>query len=81
MRAFRIIIPILVGTSLTAAAPAAARDAAARSEPTKISATATDGEKKDEKLICKRFQDTTSRMKSFKACHTAEEWKRIDKER
>ena len=33
---------------------------------------------KAEKLICKRFPDTTSRMKSVRACHTKADWRKLE---
>ena len=81
MRPYRVIFSVMMGTALTAAAPvAAAADQAVATKRAAPDATAKDGGKEG-KLICKRFQDSTSRMKSFKACHTAEEWKRIEEER
>ena len=78
----RMIVRAVLGTSLIiAAAPTvAAETAAANSEPTKI-AKADKQDEKGERLICKRFDSSASRMKSFKACHTAEQWKQIEKEK
>jgi hypothetical protein len=33
---------------------------------------------KDEKLICKRFENSASRMKSVRACHTKADWRKIE---
>ena len=35
------------------------------------------GAKSGDRLICKRFADTTSRMKSIRACHTKEQCGRL----
>ena len=34
-----------------------------------------------ERLICKRFPNTASRLKSVRACYTKEQWKKFDSER
>jgi hypothetical protein len=41
-------------------------------------ASATADAPKDEKKICKREQDSTSRMGSKRVCMTAEQWKKRD---
>ena len=34
-----------------------------------------------EKLICKRYDSTGSRLKAVRACLTKEQWKKLDQER
>ena len=70
----------MVGASLLALAiPAQAKENSAE-VATKI-ASATEGGKaaaKDEKLICKRFAMTGTRLKVTRACHSKEEWKKLE---
>lgn len=75
----RIFAKGIVGASLLALAiPAQAADN--QPEMTKVAGTTEGGKDagKDEKLICKRIDDTTSRMKSVRACHTKAEWRKIE---
>ncbi len=36
---------------------------------------------KDEKLICKRFDTTAARTRSFRACHTKADWRKLEDEK
>lgn len=66
---------LLAGLTL----PVAVQPAAAANAVAQGSAVAKEKRvnEKGERLICRRLEVTGSRMKSFKACHTAEEWKAI----
>jgi uncharacterized low-complexity protein len=70
----------IIGASLLALAiPAQAEEKSA--EVTTKFASATEGGKaaaKEEKLICKRLPDSTSRMKSVRACHTKADWRKLE---
>ena len=79
MRLTRTMIGTILGAALAAATPAAAADTAADSKPTKVAGEAKDASQKD-RVICKRVNSTESRLRSFKACHTAEQWKKIDRD-
>jgi len=70
----------IIGASLLAfAIPAQAKE-----NPlvvtTRITSAAEGGKAagKDEKLICKRFATTGSRIKSFRACHSKADWKKLE---
>lgn len=83
MKTIRIIMTAMLSASLAAATvPAAAADvivdAAAQNAPTRV-ASESRSETPKERLICKRFSHSESRMKSFRACHTADEWKKIER--
>ena len=81
MKACRTILPIIVATAL-AGSPAFAADTARESAAATSAAGAGEQETaKDKKLICKRFNHSESRMKSFRACHTAAEWRQIERDR
>jgi len=70
----------IIGASLLALAIPAQAEKNAPEVTTKI-ASATEGGKaagKDEKLICKRFATTGSRIKSFRACHSKADWKKLE---
>ena len=70
----------IIGASLLALAIPAQAGEQAPEIATRI-ATATEGGKaagKEEKLICKRLPDSTSRMKSVRACHTKADWRKIE---
>jgi hypothetical protein len=76
----RFIGRSIIGASLLALAiPAQAGDNPP--EVTTTVASAAEGGKspgKEEKLICKRIYDSTSRMKSVRACHTKAGWKKLE---
>jgi hypothetical protein len=83
MYVFRITsaAKLVAGISLLALAmPAQARVTAA--EASNQSATSTEegsGMKQDtSRLVCKRFAQTGSRIKTFRACHTREDWQRLE---
>ena len=70
----------IVGASLLALAVPAQAEESQPQIVTKV-ASATAGGKaagKEEKLICKRVEDSTSRMKSLRACHTKADWKKLE---
>ena len=75
----RLVGRSMIGASLLALAVPAQ---AAENPPevtTKI-ATAAEGGRaaaKEEKLICKRLPDSTSRMRSVRACHTKADWRKL----
>lgn len=75
----RMIGRAALAAALAMAAVPAAAEAVAGSEPTRAAAAERSETQKSERLICKRFNSTESRMKSFKACHTAEDWKKIER--
>ena len=71
-----------IGKSIAAASLLAlAIPAQAASEPP-VAANkivgATEGGSKAEKLVCKRFENSASRMKAVRACHTKAEWKKLE---
>jgi hypothetical protein len=81
-KSIKLIGKLFIGASLLAAAPAYAKgaetqlgqsDEAAEEKCGKSSASG-------EKLICRRIDNTTSRMKSFRACHTKSEWQKIERD-
>ena len=71
-----------VAATMLAAAPAAAADEAqsANGDTTAAASETKQTNAKGERLICKRFNRTESRLKSIRACHTAEDWKKLEKE-
>ena len=79
-RAFHIIGRSILGASLLALAiPAQAKENSP--EVTTEIASAAEGGKaaaKEEKLICKRLPDSTSRMKAVRACHSKAEWRKLE---
>ena len=54
--------------------------AVAAKSPQDESASAAARAGKDEKKICKRFDNTASRMKSERLCLTKSEWKKFERE-
>ena len=70
----------IIGASLLAlSVPAQAEEN--KTEATATIASTTEGGKaaaKEEKLICKRLPDSTSRMKSVRACHTKADWRKLE---
>ena len=70
----------IIGASLLALAiPAHAEKNSA--EATGKVASATESGKaagNDEKLICKRFAMTGTRLKATRACHSKEQWKKLE---
>ena len=75
----RVLGRIIIGASMLALAIPAQAEANPSEVTSKIAPAAEGGSAagKAEKLICKRFPDTTSRMKSVRACHTKADWKKI----
>ena len=75
-----LLAKIIAGASLLAVALPAQASGNEGEVTNKIVASTESGgpAAKDEKLICKRFADSTSRMKSIRACHTKEQWKQLD---
>ena len=71
----------LAALLLIAAAPAVPATALASSEE-QSSASASSGQSalpaKAERKICKRFADTTSRMRSTRLCLTRAEWREFE---
>jgi len=78
---------MIAGASLIAfALPAAAAEPAPPAQievANKIVASSDGGGSggKGEKLICRRFDNSASRMKSIRACYTKEQWKQFDESR
>ena len=70
----------MVGASLLALAIPAQAGENPPEVTTKIASAAEGGKAaaKQEKLICKRIPDSTSRMKSMRACHTKADWKKLE---
>ena len=79
MKLTRMMVATVLGVALAASAPASAADVAADSKPTKV-ASDTKEEGQKERLVCKRINSTESRLRSFKACHTAAEWRKIERD-
>jgi len=86
MYGFRSTLPLklVAGAALLAVAlPAQARTAtpqadaqhAAEAQGASNKTAVTD----KEQLRCRRYDDSTSRIKIFRACHTRNEWKRIER--
>lgn len=75
----RVFGKSIIGASLLALAiPAQAEEN--QPQPTKIASAAEGGKAaaKGGKLICKRLEMTGSRVKVLRACHSKEEWKKIE---
>ena len=70
----------IIGASLLALSIPAQADEKQTEATAKFASTAEGGKAagKEEKLICKRLPDSTSRMKSVRACHTKAEWKKLE---
>jgi hypothetical protein len=70
----------IIGASLLALAVPAQAHENPPEVATKV-ATASEGGKaagKDEKLICKRLETTGSRVNVQRACHSKEDWKKLE---
>ncbi len=80
---FRHLSKGMIAASLLAiASPSFAAgnaNAAVGASTASASQDATGAKSGGDRLICKRFADTTSRMKSIRACHTKEQWRKIER--
>jgi hypothetical protein len=75
---FRVIGKSIVAASLlTLATPALAKAKAGAEASTPVEKASPKADGKGERLICKRFDRTGSRMTSVRACHTKEDWKKL----
>lgn len=79
----KIALASLAAFALTAAAPAAAakpETQLAAAEGTVAAAPATAASGKEAKKTCRRFDNTTSRVRGITLCLTREEWKKFEAE-
>jgi hypothetical protein len=78
----KLIGKLFIGASLLAAVPAHARGAETQLGQSDNAAEAQGGKSSasGQKLICRRIADSTSRMKSVRACHTKSDWEKIERD-